>query len=771
MYLKEFAITRYGPLSDGKVKRPGPFTLYHAPNEEGKTLTIDALLKMMFSSRELKPFDGVKRVEETPEGYLVVALEGKELKLPAAGSLSGFFRFSPLEFRNIFLIRNSDLALSGEEEFYRGVTGRLTGMRTEDIKRIKENLQELGGITAGGEYLNTAPDKLKDRYREAKKILAAIEALLEVLEKEGFNRFEEKLSRLEELRRETEALLKSYAAAYNRELYEKGRAALAKLQASLKKLSGLEKYNRGDYETWQRSESNLNYLKGEVERLEKEKGDRGEQLREALQKRDQQKQELKKLEHSCRLVEEKIEPGLEEYDRLSGAIRKEEVFLFSSFVKKTAALSTLTFMIALAGAAVRPAWWLLPVLSGSILLSLAYGLLKFRVTRKKADLARIESEICAEAQKLDLPSGSLQAIRAAASRSNRDLELGGESLDKAEKEAWWLERELGRLGEELKDREEKIRLEEGVISGISIPAGVNSLARYYSWLEEKQVLNSEIETQKNVLQSHFGSAEGFAGPDTMLTYWTEQTGKLEKFARKAASLPYNQGVVDQLREEADRLDGEIKKLEEKIARSGEQLRGLEKEINQLFFDEESYLPCQTAADLEAARQKVRQWIEKRERERQKARAALDIFNQIAAQEEQKVSVLFGTGKPVSTYFHTITGGRYREVLFDAVQNRIKVLPVEGPVLESGSLSGGAYDQLYFSIRLALAESLLQGEKGFFILDDPFIKADAGRLRIMLGMLGQICREGWQVIYFSAKDEVKAALQEEIDAGRVRAGVI
>lgn len=772
MFLKEFAITRYGPLSSGAIKRPGLFTLYHAPNEEGKTLTIDALLKMMFSSRELKPFDGVKRVEETPEGYLVATSDGKELKLPEAGSLASLFDISPLEFRNIFLIRDSDLALTGEEEFYRGVTGRLTGMRTEEIKSIKENLQELGGITAGGDFLNTAPNKLKDRYIKAKKILTEIEALLEELEAEGFSRFEDKLALLEEQRSETETLLESYAAAYNRELYEKGREALVKLRMALKGLSSLEKYNRDDYEAWQRAESNLNYLNDETKGLEKECGDRNQQLRAALQKRDQKRQEFKGLELTFGLVKERIEPVLEEYNHLSGAGRKEAVFLKSPFVKKTAALSTLAFIIALAGAAVRSDWWLLPVLFGSLLLTLSYGLLRFRVTRRKADLARLEAAICSEAERLDLPAGDLQAVRAAAGRLNRALELGADSLEEAEKEVWWLEREAGRLGEEIKSREEKTRLEEGIISGIRIPAGVETLAQYYNRLEEKQVLGGEIETQKSVLQSHFGAAEGFAGPEKILSYWTEQTQKLEKFARKAANLPYDQDAVDELSREREQVEGEIKQIEEKIARSGDQLRDLEKEINKLLLqEEETYLPCQATVDLEASRQKVGHWIEKRERDRKKAQIALDIFNRIAAQEEQKVSVLFGPGKPVSTYFGTITGGRYREVLFDSVQNRVKVSPVDGPVLEAGRLSGGAYDQLYFSIRLALAESLLQGKKGFFILDDPFIKADAGRLKIMLGMLGAICREGWQVIYFSAKDEVKAALQEEIDAGRVQAGMI
>ena len=89
------------------------------------------------------------------------------------------------------------------------------------------------------------------------------------------------------------------------------------------------------------------------------------------------------------------------------------------------------------------------------------------------------------------------------------------------------------------------------------------------------------------------------------------------------------------------------------------------------------------------------------------------------------------------------------------------------MLEGSRLSGGAADQLYFAIRLALGKRLLGGGTGFFILDDPFVKADPFRLTTLLGMLEQIVSQGWQVLYFSAKGEVKAALQEGIECGRVK----
>jgi uncharacterized protein YhaN len=96
--------------------------------------------------------------------------------------------------------------------------------------------------------------------------------------------------------------------------------------------------------------------------------------------------------------------------------------------------------------------------------------------------------------------------------------------------------------------------------------------------------------------------------------------------------------------------------------------------------------------------------------------------------------------------------------------KIKVKRKDGAILEAEKLSGGTYDQLYFSIRLALGEKLLKGKKGFFIMDDPFIKADPSRLKRQIDTLKKISESGWQVMYFSAKGEIKETLKAEMSRG-------
>ena len=106
------------------------------------------------------------------------------------------------------------------------------------------------------------------------------------------------------------------------------------------------------------------------------------------------------------------------------------------------------------------------------------------------------------------------------------------------------------------------------------------------------------------------------------------------------------------------------------------------------------------------------------------------------------------------------------MFFNQEHGTVEVRRRDGTLLEAGKLSGGAYDQLYLAIRLALGEEMLQGKRGFFIMDDPFIKADPERLQRQIAVLKRIAKSGWQVVYISAKGEMKDAAQKQIKSGGI-----
>ena len=66
--------------------------------------------------------------------------------------------------------------------------------------------------------------------------------------------------------------------------------------------------------------------------------------------------------------------------------------------------------------------------------------------------------------------------------------------------------------------------------------------------------------------------------------------------------------------------------------------------------------------------------------------------------------------------------------------------------------------------LGTAKQNTKGDPGFFIVDDPFIKAEPERLGRQMDMLKKICAHRWQMLYFSAKGEVKDILADDISKG-------
>jgi uncharacterized protein YhaN len=97
---------------------------------------------------------------------------------------------------------------------------------------------------------------------------------------------------------------------------------------------------------------------------------------------------------------------------------------------------------------------------------------------------------------------------------------------------------------------------------------------------------------------------------------------------------------------------------------------------------------------------------------------------------------------------------------------IEVFRNDNKRLDAERLSSGTYDQLYLAIRIALGEKILKQDRGFFILDDPFIRSDAERLDKQIDTLSKMSSWGWQILYFSAKEEIRQRLEKDIQKDKI-----
>ncbi len=772
MRIKEFSIRRYGPLPDiGRIAL-GNFSLIYGENEHGKTLTIDALVKLSFhqlSPQRLKDlFKNINRVDEAPDGYLIVKVEnGEEIKLPGKRNLADIAKLSPQECRNIFIIRNSDLSIALESDFYRDVTDRLTGLRTGEILRIKKQLQELGKLTNPGSTASLrdiADEKLKTKIEEAEELITRIQALQEEIIQEEFDTLEEKLFTTKEEMNKVNLQIGTLEDARKREDYEKSNEAYQILISDQQKMNELEVYTTAEAELWSGYERDINNWEGVVEKLREEVETKKRELQEREKLLGEEKLELEVLKEKKGRIDNEIEPDIKNYQMEVGKAKSGETQ--GKFFTTAATTSAVLLSITTLALIVSPSPLFYGLLALFLISTGIFAALRFSLTREKAHLAAVFERIKLAASRFDLAAESPQEILQNIEKLDAEYSKKQSKVESMRTYVFALESQIKRWAEtDIPNIERQSSEAREKIEGLVRKSKVKTLKEYQQKLDLKSTCKSSINTQKGILKNQFGSK----GEDLQenLSHWCDEIDALKEYENKAKETPYDGKAMSKLKESQQKLQEGEQQLEEKLSHFQEQLREIERKTNEILQPKDGRLYCTTSIDLNMIKNELSTFMFSVETEKDNALEAISIFEELEREEERKISALFGKDSPVSQRFSEISGGVYQEVEFAQEETKkIKVKLEDGSALDAEQLSGATYDQLYLSIRLALGEKLLKGSKGFFIMDDPFIKADTERLQRQIDILKRISQSGWQIIYLTAKDEVKDVLKQDIENGNI-----
>ncbi len=761
MKLKEFSITRYGPLPNtGRILLDN-FNLFFGKNEDGKTLTIDALVKLLLG-KKVKDFKKLDRVKESPEGYVVIEDgNGREMKLTRGKNLTKVTDLTPSECRNIFIIRNSDVFISPESEFYTNVTERLTGLRTKEILKIKEILREMGKITPGGTFRDVKDEKLKTRMEGAKELIEGIDMLAENLRENKFDELEEDLvrkkKRIDELIQEIDDL----EEARKREKYDKGENALNKLKEALGKFNNLEVYNETDQQSWRYHEKDIQGgNEGKKVLLDKLKENEGE-LSKISEKLEEREREFRILEERKKKLDDETKPELKIYEREGERLARKKAK--SRFFIVTGIISLVLLGVSLIGAVISPSllFYILTVLF-LVLTALLWGL-KFQFIREKAHLAGTFERIKLTLSKFEMSAENIKEIFFNIQKFDEEYQKKTAELqDIRRKEDSQQIKITGLQDERIPEIEKKIEDNKEKIDKIKTKSKEESLEEYTKKLDLKKSCEKSLGEQKSILKSFFGT-NGKIEKES-ITYWDGKIKELKEYQNKAKDISYDESAAFRLKEEEKLCQEELSGIEEKMTYFQDSLEAIERKVNRILQLEEDYLHCKISVDLDTVKDRLQDFIHENEDNKNSVLNSIKIFEEIEKEERGKISTLFDKGSSVSRYFYEITNGLYEEVSLNQETYKIEVKRKDGTLLEAEKLSGGAWDQLYLSIRLSLGEKILKDGKGFFIMDDPFIKADFLRLQKQMEMLKKISESGWQIIYFSAKEEIKDALKKDIKKG-------
>jgi len=174
-------IERYGPLENLSFNIDPKFQCFYGPNESGKTLIIDAILKMSLGKKLRTSLqDSLGRVDEEPLGRITIRAEGKDTQIGKGKHISDVGDIDGLDFRDIFVIRNSDLVILTHDKCFNRVTDKLFGLSSGDIELIEEQLRDRGKLTASLK-ISTADGEEGPggQLKAAKKLRTDLEEYLE----------------------------------------------------------------------------------------------------------------------------------------------------------------------------------------------------------------------------------------------------------------------------------------------------------------------------------------------------------------------------------------------------------------------------------------------------------------------------------------------------------------------------------------------------------------------------------------------------------------
>jgi len=189
MRIKEINLQHYGPLPKFIKEFDEGVHVIYGSNESGKTLLIDAIMKMLVGGKKFH--SSMDRVEERPSGYVLIDKDGEEIKLDEKENLETLMEIGSDELRNIFCIRDADLQITEETEFYERTQDKIAGLRSADLRRIIKVLRAKGRLTDKGHLANSKGTYYaRSVFTDARKLISEITAYIKKARKEQVEEFE-----------------------------------------------------------------------------------------------------------------------------------------------------------------------------------------------------------------------------------------------------------------------------------------------------------------------------------------------------------------------------------------------------------------------------------------------------------------------------------------------------------------------------------------------------------------------------------------------------
>lgn len=769
MKIKKIHITKYGPISGLDLDIGPGLQVISGKNEAGKTLTIDAVVKMLLQGKT-RDFGDVDRVDEDPEGFILFEdSDGAEQKVNIKNGLAKYMDLGGLDLRNIFIIRDSDLSLRDECGYYKNITDKLTGLQLEKIDTVMTLIKDHGRLknpsSSAGLSDNKDYGKVASLLSETKSFETESREYLEFSGKENYDylEFDQIKARQEILDLKEKIKITDKMLEWKR--YKKLTADMGRLREQWKIYLEFKDFDQKKYDEVSGIILKIGSFKEKLSRL-------GQKQEKDSFKRSELEEKLSGIQGRSGLLEQRkrdidrLGSDLEIYNR-----RKAEEVRVPGRSSRIMAI-ILLILAPLSFPAVY-----LPTGNAGISfimpgLLLTAGFLIFFLNRTGAGARRFATDerlLENEFKKIGFKIKKLdEVLPEIAIFEDRYKEMCRDR-DSIKDQIRLIEMEDSNISDEINNIKSDRRSLELKLEEIFGDLGIKNIEGFREKRRHKNMTGSGIMAAVRTLQDLFplqdgspvlnGDIENIAGEmSAMIGRWEEGIEEL-----RPGGDPPDGKDFDSDPKQLEDLRRKLERLEEKESSLGIMLEDHKNNLNNFqrrftgldlarYIDNYNRVNINGLERLGEAAGIADSFIKLINSQYKTAIEALKIFEDIKDREETKISSLFER-LGVSELFREITDGKYVEVKFDSQAQEVIVIDEYDGELPAENLSKGAYDQLFLAIRIAISEEILGEGSGFFIIDDAFLSSDRHRLEKQFEILKKLAGRGWSIIYFSVKDEI------------------
>ncbi|MFP4591506.1 MAG: ATP-binding protein, partial [Halobacteriales archaeon] len=402
-----------------------------------------------------------------------------------------------------------------------------------------------------------------------------------------------------------------------------------------------------------------------------------------------------------------------------------------------------------------------------LVVGLVAGVVVYRGVRSRRALERTRDRAVSAARDAGVGVDAVDEIAPALTAFREERSTADDRLTRATAEAETQQERIERLEERTDELAADIDDAERRLAESLSTAGVDDLEVLADIVERRAEHERTRDLARTSLVDALDDPPSVAPPEA-IEHWRDAIATRRDAVDRddVDASAYDPDRLAELEREADALDRELDAVEAALREYDRALDAFDRRVERLdagpFDAPQPHLEGRSTEALESLARDLDGLVEAIERDAERSRLAIELFDDLDAEEERKLTDLFDPSGPASTAFARITDGRYETVGYDPEAHHLAVTRADGRSVPPAQLSRGTRDQLYFASRVGLADRLLDGEAGFFLLDDPLAGADPDRLHRGFATLCELADEGWQIVYLTAKAEVYDGMVDAFD---------